>query len=81
VNDLTGRLTIDENRLLLNDLTPYLQLQQKLCLLIHSLRRARVVNKFVTLFRQEPKPNLQETAAAQATQNYTGASIILDPSL
>jgi hypothetical protein len=47
VNDLTGRLTIDENRLLLTDLTPYPQLQHKLHLLIHALRRAPVVDKFV----------------------------------
>jgi hypothetical protein len=48
VNDLTGRLTVDENRLLLADLSIYPHLQHKLRLLIHSLRRAPVVDKFVT---------------------------------
>jgi hypothetical protein len=48
VNDLTGRLTVDENRLLLADLSLYPHLQHKLRLLIHSLRRAPVVDKFVT---------------------------------
>jgi hypothetical protein len=48
VNDLTGRLTTDENRLLLPDLAPYPQLQHKLRLLIHSLRRTPVVDKFTT---------------------------------
>ncbi len=48
VNDLTGQLTVDENRLLLADLSIYPHLQHKLRLLIHSLRRAPVVDKFVT---------------------------------
>ncbi len=48
VNNLTGRLTVDENRLLLADLSLYPHLQHKLRLLIHSLRRAPVVDKFVT---------------------------------
>jgi hypothetical protein len=38
VNDLTGRLTVED----------YPHLQYKLRLLIHSLRRAPVVDKFVT---------------------------------
>jgi hypothetical protein len=48
VNDLTGHLTIDENSLLLADLAVYPHLQHKLRLLIRSLRRAPVVDKFVT---------------------------------
>jgi hypothetical protein len=49
VNDLTGRLTVDENRLLLADLSTYPHLKHKLRLLIHSMRRAPVVvDKFVT---------------------------------
>ncbi len=48
VNDLTGRLTTDENRLLLTDLTLYPQLQHKLRLLVHTLRQAPVVEKFFT---------------------------------
>jgi hypothetical protein len=74
VNDLTGHLTIDENRLLLTDLTPYPQLQHKLHLLIHSLRRAPVVDKLViqtTTARSllssvwtKTSATLQETAAA-----------------
>jgi hypothetical protein len=48
VNDLTGRRTVDENRLLLVDFSLYPHLQHKLCLLIHSLHRAPVVDKFVT---------------------------------
>jgi hypothetical protein len=47
VNELTGRLTVEENRLLA-DLTPYPPLQHKLRLLIHSLGSAPVVDKFVS---------------------------------
>jgi hypothetical protein len=49
VNDLTSRLTVDENSPLLADLAIYPHLQHKLRLLIRSLRRAPVVDKFVTL--------------------------------
>jgi hypothetical protein len=48
VNDLTGRLTIDENMLLLAQLADYPRLQHKLRLLIRSMRRAPVVDIFVT---------------------------------
>jgi hypothetical protein len=48
VNDLTGQLTVDENRLLLADLSIYPHLQHKLHLLIHSSQRGPVVDKFVT---------------------------------
>jgi hypothetical protein len=48
VNDLAGRLTIDENVLLLAQLAVYPHLQHKLRLLIPSMRRAPVVDKFVT---------------------------------
>ncbi len=48
MTDLTGRLTVDENRLLLADHSIYPHLQHKLRLLIHSMRRAPVVDKFVT---------------------------------
>jgi hypothetical protein len=48
VNDLTGRLTVEENRPLLADLSVYPHLQHKLRLLIRSMRRAPVVDKFVT---------------------------------
>ncbi len=41
VNDLTGRLTVEENSLLLAELAVYPHLQHKLRLLIRSLRRAR----------------------------------------
>jgi hypothetical protein len=47
VNDLTGRLTVEENSLLLAELAVYPHLQHKLRLLIRSLRRAPVVDKFV----------------------------------
>jgi hypothetical protein len=48
VNDLTDCLTVDENRLLLADLAIYPHLQHKLRLLIRSMRRPPVVDKFVT---------------------------------
>ncbi len=48
VNDLTDRLTVDENRLLLADFSTYPHLQHKLHLLVRSMRRAPVVDKFVT---------------------------------
>ncbi len=48
VNDLSSHLTVDENRLLLAALSTYPHLQHKLGLLIHSMRRAPVVDKFVT---------------------------------
>jgi hypothetical protein len=48
VNDLTGRLPVEEKILLIADLTPYPHLQHKLCLLINSLRCAPVVDKFAT---------------------------------
>jgi hypothetical protein len=47
VNDLTGRLTTDENTALLAQLAAYPHLQHKIRLLIRSLRRAPVVDKFV----------------------------------
>ncbi len=47
VNDLTGRLMVEENRLLLADLSTYPHLQHKLRLLIRSMRRAPVIDKFV----------------------------------
>ncbi len=47
VNDLTGRLTVEENSLLLAELAVYPHLQHKLHLLIRSLRRVPVVDKFV----------------------------------
>ncbi len=43
-----NRLTVEENRLLLADLSLHPNLQHKLRLLIHSLRCAPVVDKFVT---------------------------------
>jgi hypothetical protein len=48
VNDLTGRLTVDESRLPLADLSTYPHLQHKLRLLVHSMRRAPLVDKFVS---------------------------------
>jgi hypothetical protein len=48
VNDLTGRLTVDENDALLTRLANLPHLQHKLRLLIRSMRRAPVVDKFVT---------------------------------
>jgi hypothetical protein len=48
VNDPTGHLTVEENRLLLADFSTYPHLQHKLRLLIHSMPRAPVVDKFVT---------------------------------
>ncbi len=48
VNDLTGHLTVDENGPLLAQLAAYPHLQHKLCLLIRLMRRAPVVDKFVT---------------------------------
>ncbi len=48
VNDLTGRLTVDENVVLLTGLANFPHLQYKLRLLIRSMRRAPVVDKFVT---------------------------------
>jgi hypothetical protein len=48
VNDLTGRLTTTENEPLLTQLAVYHHLQHKLRLLIRSMRRAQVVDKFVT---------------------------------
>jgi hypothetical protein len=48
VNDLTGRLTVDENVVLLSSLANFPHLQHKLRLLIRSMRRAPVVDKFVT---------------------------------
>jgi hypothetical protein len=49
LNDLTGRLTIDKNGQLLAQLAIYPHFQHKLRLLIRSMRRAPVVDKFVTL--------------------------------
>jgi hypothetical protein len=48
VNDLTGRLTVDENVALLTRLANFPHLQHKLRLLIRSMRRAPVVDKFVS---------------------------------
>jgi hypothetical protein len=48
VNDLTGRLTVDENAALLTGLANFPHLQHKLRLLVRSMRRAPVVDKFVT---------------------------------
>jgi hypothetical protein len=48
VNDLTGWLTVDENRLLFADLATYPHLQHKLRLLVRTMRKAPVVDKFVT---------------------------------
>jgi hypothetical protein len=48
VNDLTGRLTVDKNVILLTSLVNFPHLQHKLRLLIRSMRRAPVVDKFVT---------------------------------
>jgi hypothetical protein len=48
VNDLTGRLTVDENAALLTSLANFPHLQHKLRLLIRSMRRAPVVDKFVS---------------------------------
>jgi hypothetical protein len=48
VNDLTGRLTVDENVALLTGLANFPHLQHKLRLLVRSMRRAPVVDKFVT---------------------------------
>ncbi len=48
VNDLTGRLTVDENEALLARLGVYPHLQHKLRIFIRSMRRAPVVDKFVT---------------------------------
>ncbi len=48
VNDLTGRLTVDKNSALLTRLANFPHLQHKLRLLIRSMRRAPVVDKFVT---------------------------------
>jgi hypothetical protein len=49
VNDLTGRLRVDENSPLFAELAVYPHLQHKLRLLIRSLRRAPVVDKLVSL--------------------------------
>jgi hypothetical protein len=48
VNDLTGRLTVDENVAILTSLANFPHLQHKLRLLMRSMRRAPVVDKFVT---------------------------------
>ncbi len=48
VNDLTGCLTVDENVALLTGLANFPHLQHKLRLLVRSMRRAPVVDKFVT---------------------------------
>jgi hypothetical protein len=48
VNDLTGRLTVDENGPLLDRLAAYPHLQHKLRLLIRSMRRAPMVDKFTS---------------------------------
>jgi hypothetical protein len=58
VNDLTGRLTVKENRLLLADLSVYPQLQHKLRLLIRSMRRAPVLTNFLPI-SQLPPPFLR----------------------
>jgi hypothetical protein len=49
VDDLTGRLTTDENRALLADLALFPLLQHQLRLLIHSLRRSQTADKIVGL--------------------------------
>jgi hypothetical protein len=54
VNDLTGHLTVDENRPLFTDLAIYPHLQHKLRLLIRSLRRAPVVDNLSLLLQLHP---------------------------
>jgi hypothetical protein len=85
VNDLTGRLTVKENRPLLADLSIYPHLQHKLCLLIRSMRRAPVVDKFVTptttaspLFVLDKNliTNLQATTETQTTQDDTSSALV-----
>ncbi len=47
VNDLTGRLSTDENRALLEDLTVFPHLQHKLRLFVRNFRRAPIADKMV----------------------------------
>jgi hypothetical protein len=49
VDELTDRLTKDENRALLADLAPFLLLQHKVRLLIQALRRGPTAEKVVVL--------------------------------
>jgi hypothetical protein len=48
VDDFTGLLTMDENQVILDNLTPFPQLKYKLGLLIHTLLHAPVIGKFST---------------------------------
>jgi hypothetical protein len=47
VNDLTGRLSTDENRALFEDLTVFPHLQHKLRLFVRNFRRAPIADKMV----------------------------------
>jgi hypothetical protein len=47
INDLTGRLTTEENRVLFEDLAVYPHLQHKLRLFVRVFRRGPIVDKLV----------------------------------
>ncbi len=85
VDDLTGRLTVDENRALLDDLAASPQLQYKLRLLAHPFCRALEADMFVTqttvatsLFSLD-KNLSQVFRAASPSQEDATPSILLDP--
>ncbi len=48
VDDLTGRLTTDENKVLIAELAFAPQIQYKLCLLVCTMQHAPVLDKFLT---------------------------------
>jgi hypothetical protein len=79
-DDLTGRLTTDQNRVLFDELALFPQLQYKLYLLVCTLWHASVVDKFLTqatiassLFclDKNPQSDLQKAAASYSSKIYT----------
>jgi hypothetical protein len=76
INDLTGRLTTEENRALFEDLAIYPHLQHKLRLFVRVFRRGPIADKLQcqataasSLFSMEKKPesNLQKATATSTS--------------